>query len=608
MSHRESRRTRAALRILYAACCILLLAACIPAPSAVRVLSVTPDATEVERFGRLELTVELQAEYTNPFDPAQIELWATFSGPDGATVRVPGFYYQAFSRSTEGGREQFTPEGEPAWKVRFTPDRAGQWSASVTVTTPAGSATAAPVSFAVRDSAHHGFVRVDPRSAAYLAFDDGTPYIAIGQNVGWYGEGGTGDYERWFAKLSANGANFARVWMASWAFGIEWSDTGLGDYTARLDRAWQLDRIFELADQHGIYIMLALLNHGAFSTDVNPEWDQNPYNAALGGPCADPGCFAGDPTARELFKRRLRYIVARWGYSPNLLAWEWWNEVDWTPMAAPEIQTAWIAEMSAELAKYDPYRHLRTTSYARVGDEAVWRMPEIDLVQRHIYETNDPIGSFARGTAAMRKFGKPALYGEFGYSASTTDTSSTDRSGVHVHSGIWAGLMSGGFGSGMSWWWDSYIEPLGLERLYAGPAAFFAGEDPAGAGLQPAETELNSRDAAALALVGPTRALGWVKSDAYSYVEAEREYAKARYVANAEGRELPEDFVPEFPEIAGLSVSFAGLTPGDYTVEWWDTRTGSVLASELRSVADGAVELAVPPFTTDLAFKAIHEK
>jgi hypothetical protein len=593
---------------------MLLLAACLPAPtaqptpgvSAVRLGAVTPNATEVERYGRLELTVELDAEYSNPFDPAQVDLWATFSGPGGATARVPGFYYQAFARG-DGEQEQLAPVGAPAWKVRFTPDRAGEWSASVSVTTPAGGATARPVAFTVSESARQGFVRADPRSAAYLAFDSGAPYIAIGQNVGWYGPGGSGDYERWFAKLGANGANFARVWMASWAFGIEWADTGLGDYSARLDRAWQLDRVFELAEQHEIYIMLALLNHGAFSAEVNPEWGQNPYNAALGGPCAEPGCFASNPTARELFKRRLRYIVARWGHSPNLLAWEWWNEVDWTPMAAPENQTAWIAEMSAELAKYDPYRHLRTTSYGRVGDEAVWRMAEIDLVQRHVYETSDPIGGFARGTAAMRRFGKPALYGEFGFSASTTDASSGDRSGVHVHSGIWAGLMSGGLGGGMSWWWDSYIEPLGLERLYAGPAAFFAGEDPAGAGLQPAEAAVSNRDAAALALVGPGRALGWVKSDAFSYDDAQREVAKARYVANAEGRELPEDFVPDFPEIAGLTLRFAGLAPGEYLVEWWDTQAGVVLASEPVSATADGVELAVPPFTTDLAFKLIGQ-
>ncbi len=35
-----------------------------------------------------------------------------------------------------------------------------------------------------------------------------------------------------------------------------------------------------------------------------------------------------DPQARKYQQRIFRYIVARWGYSPNILSWELFNEID----------------------------------------------------------------------------------------------------------------------------------------------------------------------------------------------------------------------------------------------------------------------------------------
>ena len=45
------------------------------------------------------------------------------------------------------------------------------------------------------------------------------------------------------------------------------------------------------AYNRGIYLMVSLLNHGAFSTLFNSEWASNPYNAANGGPLATPADF-----------------------------------------------------------------------------------------------------------------------------------------------------------------------------------------------------------------------------------------------------------------------------------------------------------------------------
>jgi endo-1,4-beta-mannosidase len=106
-------------------------------------------------------------------------------------------------------------------------------------------------------------------------------------------------------------------------------------------------------------------------------WVSNPYNAKNGGPCARPADFWTNPEARRLYQKRLRYLIARWGYSPNLFAWEFWNEVPETPATA-----AWVAEMAAYLKRHDPNRHLVSTTY---GDSATWKCPDVDFPMTHMY-------------------------------------------------------------------------------------------------------------------------------------------------------------------------------------------------------------------------------
>ena len=76
-----------------------------------------------------------------------------------------------------------------------------------------------------------------------------------GEDMAW---GTSYSYDSWLSKLAAVGGNFIRVWMASWGFAIEWQETGLGNYTARLGDAWLLDHVFGVCEQKGIVIQLCL--------------------------------------------------------------------------------------------------------------------------------------------------------------------------------------------------------------------------------------------------------------------------------------------------------------------------------------------------------------
>ncbi|HEX2911596.1 MAG TPA: hypothetical protein VH186_12370, partial [Chloroflexia bacterium] len=405
---------------------------------------------------------------------------------------------------------------------------------------------------------------------------------------------------RWFQQMASNGANYARIWMASWAMGIEWSDAPLGDYTKRLDRAWQMDQVFDLAEQDNIYLILSLLNHGAFSKTTNSEWNKNPYNAALGGPCAEPEDFATNPQARELFKRRLRYIVARWGYSSHLLAWEWWNEVDFTPISNRALLKPWIEEMTTALRQWEGNPHLKTTSYGRSIDDVIYRMPEIDLVERHEYSPQDPINTFSRNMGNLKSFGKPALYAELGISGDSPD-GGLDKWGVHLHNGQWASLMTKGFGTSMNWWWDNYVDPLNLYPLFNGLTAYLKDENLAATHYQPERLATRTDKYSALIMRSDKRILGWVKSGTYSYQSLKEQYEA---FLNA-GKQKNGPFVPAYPAIDNASLTLDNIRPGAYKVEWWNTQGKGLIKTDRVEATTGSLTLPVPGFDQDLAFKLI---
>lgn len=562
------------------------------APQPSLTLAVAVPSAPATVFAPIELTLSTDARFANPFDPAEADLWVQFSGPGGAQVRVPAFWYQEFDRAT------LAPVGQPGWRARFTPAAPGEWQAVATLAQP--PLESPPARFTVApDPAARGFVRVDKQNPRYFAFDNGEPYFAIGPNIGWPTslDATVADYGRWFGRLGDNGGTVARVWMASWSFGIEWSDTGLGDYGKRMKQAWLLDRVFELAGEHGIYIMLTLLNHGAFSASVNPEWDGNPYNQANGGMLSQPAEFASNPEARELFKRRVRYIAARWGASPQLLAWEWWNEVNWTPIADAQL-LPWVDEMTAHLRQFDPYDHLVSSSYADGLDRSLWQDAAIDFAQQHDYSGNDPLRLFRSvyDSLSASAPGKPVLMAEHGFSANGADAQ-LGRELIHFHNGIWAAPFSGFAGSGMAWWWDTYIDPQNLWGEYGRLAEFLRGERLAG--LAPAKAGAG-RGTNALALQSPTRALVWVRNRGYDANEAQLGYAKAL----REKRAGPDwKYEPEL--ISGRTLALTGLQDGEYTAFWFSPQTGEWAAPASVSVRGGAAELPIADFTRDLALKLV---
>ena len=338
-----------------------------------------------------------------------------------------------------------------------------------------------------------------------------------------------------------------------------------------------------LAGSLGIRCVLCLLWHGAFSTRVNPAWSANPYNAANGGPCAAPSDFFADPTARELFKRRLRYMVARWSSHAAVFSWEFWNEVDWVDDYRAEPVREWHAEMSAYLKSIDSSGHLVTTSYKTSGDPGAWELPDIDYVQIHNYTFPEVTQRISRLVSrGAERHAKPVMFGEFGIDwRSGQDQVRKDPLGLSLHDAVWATVFAGAAGTAMTWWWDSYIEKLDLYPVFRGISRFVAA---GGIGeMRPPDASRPVRVVGSLGIWtlvarGGRRAL-WIKD-----LDATWERPGAPAIQHAH--------LPLF------------ASTGRWQLQWFDTGTGEALGSTvLLSASRACQEVAVdaPVFKRDIA-------
>jgi hypothetical protein len=263
--------------------------------------------------------------------------------------------------------------------------------------------------------------------------------------------------------------------------------------------------MIELAETSGIAIQLVLQHHGQFSTTTNSNWSQNPYNSANakadGGFLRNAEDFFTDPKAIQLTKNKFRYIVARWGYSSAILAWELFNEVQYTDgwQKNRASVVAWHKDMAGYIASIDPFDHPITTSSDTSGFDALWSLASIDVVQVHHYgaETCGFINDMA---VRLAGYGKPVLLGEFGVgktgnvsnpesnAAALTEPYKTQMlEALDLHNGIWSAFhrKSGAH----LWWWDSYIEPLNLYGEFLALSRYADGEDPAAHHLSKADLD-----------------------------------------------------------------------------------------------------------------------
>jgi hypothetical protein len=439
-----------------------------PRREKLEIAGVTPTAGAVAQYGKLELNVSLKATWDNPYDPDDVSLDAVVTTASGRELKQPGFFTVDQKREVSDGAEIMVPVGNGRWVVRVATTEPGPLRCRLVARDRSGTVTKDAGPFTVQPGANKGFLRQSKQDARYLQFDNGAGFLPIGHNLPIYhGSGQLADEA--IRKMAAKGENWNRWWMSAAGLGIEW-EPKLGWY--RQAQAARLDYMLDLGAELGFYYMLCMDTHQDFRED---GWKANPFNQANGGPCATVSDWFTNEQARALYKKRLRYTVARWGYSPNVLCWEFGNEFEGWADATEATKIAWHREMAAHLAALDPYRHLITTSWwSKTGPEPCWQIPEMDIVQTHCYTNND--GNVAEQVRdyclhQWSRFEKPHIFGEFGIRSHST-TADKDPKGWGLHNANWVSVCSGCCGIPMPWWHENYIEPLDLYFHFTAVANF----------------------------------------------------------------------------------------------------------------------------------------
>lgn len=311
----------------------------------------------------------------NPFNPDSVNIEAEFLylgehySLEAATSskKAYGFYYEEHIQPSITDTYWMKDTTSYAFRIRFAPDKIGNWAVKIKIYSPAGNYEVLPINFKCVVSSNPGFVKTGTGNRAYFKLGNET-FVPVGQNLfspfaisdsppflefEMYGNidvkpRGYYDYKARMQSLASNGANFFRMIIAGPATEIEFEK--LGNYTDRMDNAWEMDKILDKAKELDLYMNYNLQIHYAFEnggTYSHYYWDwkanstDNQTNPLCSLEFNDPGhCyhhelgltnpidFITSPAAMKHYKNRLRYLVSRYGYSTNIAFYELFSEID----------------------------------------------------------------------------------------------------------------------------------------------------------------------------------------------------------------------------------------------------------------------------------------
>jgi len=556
------------------------------------------NSSKIKKFKKFEVTFEIPVTFKNPFDPEIIDIEGIFQTPSGKAMNIPAFFYQDYIKYLDEGREKLLPYGKGEWKIRFTPEETGKYQYKISIKWKDKNLLFDAGKFEVIESKNPGFIRWDNEDNGYLSFSNKQFFYPIGHTLRSpddirqpYNyefepekERGTFAYDTYFPKMRSNGENYARVWMSAWWMGIEWTYdyathySGIGRYS--LENSWQLDYLLDLAEKYGIYIDLTLINHGQFSIRPDQEWWDNPYNILNGGFLSSPDEFLINEKAQKYFKQRLRYIVARWGYSPNIAFWELWNEIDLTGYYDTDKVRKWHKKVVPYLKSIDPWEHIVTTHYCRPqADPIAWIVPEIESIVGNSYN-KQVVKTIKEFYLKRVLFNKPIMINEFGVGKNKKSLED------NLHAGIWTSSVMPMFGVALFWWWP-FIDYYNLYFHYRALSNFWKGEDRRCEDLQLSDAfiipDSNSKKNR-VEIIGMQN-----KKKGYFWA-----YDSKIFNSRITGR---------IKKIKGVNIKVKNFIPGDYRIEFWNTYEGKISHSEIKKFRKRIETISFPEFTKDIAIK-----
>ena len=402
-------------------------------------------------YDKFEIGLRIDAEFSNPFDPEEIDIIGSFKSPSGKEWKIPGF----FSSSSRAG-----------WTVRFSPNELGKWNYQVSVKDKNGRVEGDMRKFTAVKSPFHGPIRI-AENKRYLEHADGTPFYGVGL---WYNRNTEAETLDELNELGVNFISNVMTPLESWA-------SGLGRYDQLT--CDKIDNMLSLLEERDMQLSLNLWFHSYLSETVwgggNVRWYTNPYVLVT-----EAKDFYKSNEAWEYQENLYRYIIARWGYSRSLAIWFVVDEVNGTDgwVSGDSLEAAnWAKKVHNYFKANDPWQHL-TTGTRSGGIKEWWQegYEIFDMPGREIYEaqgfpiikdgsiesseTHPLTYSYRNYAGQVQKlwqgFEKPVIIPETGWDHTFYEMSMPGYKSQY-HNAIWVSLATG---SAMSPFWWSYSRAL----------------------------------------------------------------------------------------------------------------------------------------------------
>ncbi|MDQ1142724.1 DUF5060 domain-containing protein [Pedobacter agri] len=446
-------------QIIKGFCTIGLILAVIGSNAQNKIIAFSLENKNAKQYEKAEWKIDVVADFDNPYFQEDISIDMELKSPSGKRLNLPCYYEFGNSRKS-------------TWRARFMAQEKGKYSYTFhlkkneKVAFSTGSKT-----FNVSGSKMKGILHA--ASNWTFRFDNGEAFRGIGENICWESradddskffkalhENPKYNYEYMLPALSSHGGNYFRTWICSWNLPLDWK-SGINNKRYTNSSAYfnpsaiaKMDRLVNLSDSLGLYMMLTL-GPGA-------------YDSKNGRYQVSTAEFFKDPKAKKQYYNRLRFIVARWGYSSAIGAWEFFNEIDNVqfrdknnPIPAEDI-VQWHSEMAEYLKKIDPFDHLITTSISHRDLKGLNNIDNIDFNQKHIYKNNRALPTTI--VNYTRQFGKPYVIGEYGYEYDWSKNFDlfAQEMDSDFKRGLWYGLFSPTPVLPLSWWWE-YFDNRGTD-------------------------------------------------------------------------------------------------------------------------------------------------
>ncbi len=327
----------------------------------------------------------------NPYADDSLQLVMQLTDPDGQQRMKWGFFMREakWDETAPDPDEAILVEHSSSpyhpyhVRFRFAPDKEGPWQFTLSLKAPYTTTLAnEPLPHLVYTGNtfvcdppledNKGYLQVNEANRRILQFENGDPFFGLGTNMAdarnkYWTDGpsdrGISMHQRDFnsmqetmALLHDVGGNYLRMYLMRNIFAPEWVNLGVYDnfkapvlcpimpeYANNSQfNCWAFDRMLDQARANNIYIQLCIDPYPPIVAYQSYIWGAHPYVLNYLENDRDPdGRYdlkkffyaEGDPDNTDegvfyYWKRKYKYMMARWGYSVNVAAMEPFNEID----------------------------------------------------------------------------------------------------------------------------------------------------------------------------------------------------------------------------------------------------------------------------------------